>query len=596
MKEYQENETVVLKVNSLTSVKTQLPFGYYTLPYCKPVEIQERVENLGEILAGDKILSSPYELHMKRNVTCKWLCYEKLEHEDREKFRSKIRGDYMVNWIVDNLPATTPYQPVVGDKSKPVYMNGFPVGQLLNGKYYVHNHVKLTLFYHQPEDNTGYRIVGFQVEPQSIKQATTDIGDGNFEAVCPEPFSEGGFDLEMRYEKIHYTYDVKWVESTTRWATRWDSYLQMEGSNIHWLSILNSGIIVLCLTGIIAMILLRTLHRDIAKYNELATTEEIVEETGWKLVHGDVFRKPQHSKLLAASVGCGVQIIGMSVVTLFFAALGLLAPARRGALLQSTLLLFTFMGAGAGYCSARLCKFFECDDWKQSTIMTAMLYPGIVFGIFFFLNLLIWGQSSAGAVPFATMFALLVLWFGISLPLVFLGAYLGFRKPTIEVPVRTSKVPRQIPEQPWFMQPTFTCMAGGVLPFVAVFTELFFIMSSMWRHRIYYVFGFLAVVLVILIITCAEISIALTYVQLTSEDYNWWWRSFLCSGSSAGYVFLYSIFYFSVHLQIDKVVSVMLYFGYMFIVSLVFFLATGAIGMLATFCFARSIYGSIKVD
>ena len=33
--------------------------------------------------------------------------------------------------------------------------------------------------------------------------------------------------------------------------------------------------------------------------------------------------------------------------------------------------------------------------------------------------------------------------------------------------------------------------------------------------RFYYLFGFLALVLVILLITCAEISIALTYFQLT---------------------------------------------------------------------------------
>lgn len=31
----------------------------------------------------------------------------------------------------------------------------------------------------------------------------------------------------------------------------------------------------------------------------------------------------------------------------------------------------------------------------------------------------------------------------------------------------------------------------------------------------------------ILLITCAEIAMALTYFQLTAEDYNWWWRSFL---------------------------------------------------------------------
>jgi len=346
----------------------------------------------------------------------------------------------------------------------------------------------------------------------------------------------------------------------------------------------------------VAMILLRTLHRDITKYNELATAEEASEETGWKLVHGDVFRKPRHSKLLAVSIGSGVQILGMSVVTLFFSLFGILSPAHRGALLQSMMLLFTFMGIFAGYTSSRLYKMFGGADWKATTLLTAFLYPGIFFTIFFVLNLLIWGQKSSGAVPFTTMLALMALWFGISVPLAFLGAYFGFRKATVELPVRTNQIPRQIPAQPWYVHPIITMLIGGVLPFGAVFTELFFIMSSLWQHQFYYLFGFLALVLIILIVTCAEISIALTYFQLTSEDYHWWWRAFLSSASSAFYVFLYSMIYFNSRLQIEKTVSTMLYFGYMLLISVLFFLLTGSIGSLASFLFVKAIYSSIKID
>merc|ERR1712107_472165 len=126
--------------------------------------------------------------------------------------------------------------------------------------------------------------------------------------------------------------------------------------------------------------------------------------------------------------------------------------------------------------------------------------------------------------------------------------------------------------------------------------ELFFIMASIWQHQFYYLFGFLALVLVILIVTCAEISIALTYFQLTSENHRWWWRSFLSCASSAMYVFLYSILYFHSRLQIEKLVSTILYFGYMSIMSILFFLLTGSIGTLASFVFVKIIYSSIKID
>lgn len=54
-------------------------------------------------------------------------------------------------------------------------------------------------------------------------------------------------------------------------------------------------------------------------------------------------------------------------------------------------------------------------------------------------------------VPFTTMLALLCMWFGISMPLVYLGYYFGFRKQPYDNPVRTNQIPRQVPEQRWYM-------------------------------------------------------------------------------------------------------------------------------------------------
>jgi hypothetical protein len=39
-------------------------------------------------------------------------------------------------------------------------------------------------------------------------------------------------------------------------------------------------------------------------------------------------------------------------------------------------------------------------------------------------------------------------------------------------------------------------------------------------------------VFVILVIVTAFITVALTYFQLAVEDHRWWWRSFLCGGST----------------------------------------------------------------
>lgn len=594
--EYRQGSEIELKVNKLTSVKTQLPYRYYFLPYCEPSEIHIAAENLGEVLLGDSIENSDYDIKMNVNTTCSYLCKRDLTPENKQRLKRMIDDEYQVNWLVDNLPAAMRYYRR-GDESYS-YMNGFPVGMKQNGKYYVHNHVRIGLQYHvDPGEFDGYRIVGFEVYPQSIRQSLKDADTqpGGKEASChdAEDFSPQ-LDISDT-DSIIFTYDVTWTSSPVRWAFRWDTYLKMHEGQIHWFSIVNSLMIVLFLSGMVAMILLRTLHRDIAKYNDM-TADDTAEETGWKLVHGDVFRKPPHSKMLAVCVGSGIQLLICTGVTLIFSAAGFLSPVHRGSILQGMLLLFTFAGIVAGYFSARFYKTWKGEDWKRTTLWTAFLYPGTVFCIFFVLDLFVWGTESSGAVPFTTMFALLVLWFGISVPLVFLGAFFGYKKAPISLPVRTNTIPRQIPEQPWYISALFTSLVGGILPFGAVFTELFFIMSSIWQHQFYYLFGFLMLVIIILVVTCAEISISLTYFQLTSEDYNWWWRSFFSSASSACYIFLYSCLYYYTRMQISFYVGAMLYFGYMFIISYTFALITGSIGFVSTFIFVRAIYGSIKID
>ena len=59
---------------------------------------------------------------------------------------------------------------------------------------------------------------------------------------------------------------------------------------------MNSLVIVLFLSGMVAMITIRSLHKDIARYNSVESSEEAQEEFGWKLVHGTNQKK--NSKII----------------------------------------------------------------------------------------------------------------------------------------------------------------------------------------------------------------------------------------------------------------------------------------------------------
>ena len=84
--------------------------------------------------------------------------------------------------------------------------------------------------------------------------------------------------------------------------------------------------------------LVRTLRRDIAQYNkEDEEIDETLEETGWKLVHGDIFRPPTKSTILCALVGSGIQIGMMGLITIIVAMFGMLSPSARGSLITGNI-------------------------------------------------------------------------------------------------------------------------------------------------------------------------------------------------------------------------------------------------------------------
>lgn len=83
-----------MKVNKLSSTKTSLPYEFYQLPFCKPDTVKSYAENLGEVLRGDRIESSKYDLNMKHDEYCKFLCGPKYTQEEIQEFSEKILEEY----------------------------------------------------------------------------------------------------------------------------------------------------------------------------------------------------------------------------------------------------------------------------------------------------------------------------------------------------------------------------------------------------------------------------------------------------------------------------------------------------------------------
>ncbi|OJJ40230.1 hypothetical protein ASPWEDRAFT_102181 [Aspergillus wentii DTO 134E9] len=678
VKRYNDGESIPLLVNKIFSDHTQLQYAYFDLPFvCPPSgkthggspfgSGQSISLNLGEILRGDRIMTSDFELSMGKNVECQALCTQEVGRKDVKWGRQLIKQGYVAEWIADNLPGATRF--VTVDRSRTYYASGFKLGYQefspADGKsrFFINNHFTIVIRW-RPVPEGGKVVVGFEVYPKSIKASDHEANG------CPKQVHEAHDGLELyiapntsrlrqKYPgssyipedddeiddgatlQIPYTYSIYFrEENNVDWSNRWSLYFsnQDEGSTAHWLAILNSLTISGALGVAVYVIWSRTVQGDIkgrgdgamdegqiklrAKSKsrdrktskgddkkgegvldqgsdverdaDLSEEEETGEDvSGWKLLHGDVFRVPEYSGLLAPLVGSGMQLLFMVSGLLLLSCLGVLNPSFRGGFVSVGMGLFVFAGLFSGYFSGRLYRTFGGANWRKNTLITALFFPGLTFCLIFILNLFVWAQASSTAIPFGTLIGLLALWLLIQVPLVYVGSWVGYvRAAPWEHPTKTNSIPRQIPLQPWYLRSVHGTLLTGLLPFAVLFIELLFLFKNLWQDKsgYYYVFGFLSSVCTILIVTVSEVTIIATYNQLCAENYHWWWQSFLTGSSSAFWVFAYCIWYYLFKLHITGFVSSLLFFSYSLLACAVYGLLTGTVGFLTAYAFIRRIY------
>ncbi|KAK5653890.1 hypothetical protein OQA88_7815 [Cercophora sp. LCS_1] len=635
IKSYIKSEPIPLLVNKVYSDNTQLQYAYYSLPFVCPPKHQHHSGllsgqsiplNLGEVLRGDRITVSDINLSMQEDTDCAFLCTQAVTQSELDRARDMVRDAYLVEWIVDNLPGATNF--ITADATKKYYAAGFKLGSVDSSsgrpRYYINNHHTVIIRYRNAPgragDKGGKVVVGFEVYPKSVGKSTKRREDG-----CPANLDEveGGLELKMPLGnttdgqdgavlEIPYSYSVFFREDKSiEWNRRWDLYFvnQEEGQRIHWLAIANSLIICGLLTGIVLMILARTIRADIKgsagedgktrkrapkegiaslleQVGEVDVSEGVLDDddealedtTGWKMLHGDVFRTPKNGHILAPLVGSGMQLLFMAIGLVLLSAFGILNPSFRGGFISFAVGLFIFAGLFSGYFSSRVFKTFGGNDWRRNAAITALLFPGLLFSAVFILNLFVWAQASSTAIPFGTLVAIVVLWLCVQVPLVYVGSWYGFEKSSEwEHPTKTGSIPRQVPQQAWYIRGWRTALLAGLIPFAVIFIELLFVFHSVYQDKsgFYYVFGFLAVVLTILMVTIAEVTVVMIYIQLCAENYNWWWQSFMIGGGSAVWVFAYCGWYYFMKLHITGFLS---------------------IGFLTAYAFVRRIYGAIKAD
>eukprot|EP01065_Artemidia_motanka_P016560 TRINITY_DN20203_c1_g2_i1.p1 TRINITY_DN20203_c1_g2~~TRINITY_DN20203_c1_g2_i1.p1 ORF type:complete len:644 (+),score=215.92 TRINITY_DN20203_c1_g2_i1:52-1983(+) len=608
-------------VNSLTSTDGIIPFDFYSLKFCKPNQEDRYDEDLGEVMWGDRIEPSLYNLTMMRNETCvPVVCpdaeQQKLTAGDLSLFQQRINAGYRGNLVLDNLPVVTDHTDAMEERLCPTgrffdpQIRGYPLGvpsvcvnesNTENGVAQIHNHLAFTVQVNQWKTGSkGYFVVGFYVEPRSIAFDSVSSCGPLFDPI-DYPALDTSPPPKGQTKSVVWSYSVKWVRKNVVWASRWDAYLNSSASSkksrVHWMNIINSLLVVVCLCGVVAMIVMRTLHLDFNRYNNPENQDEMQEEVGWKLVHADVFRAPRRLQTFIVIVATGVQLLIVFVVTLIFALFGFLAPRFRGALLTTLLLLQLPASVFNGQVVAMLQMMFSAKTWK-AVFASALVFPGMAFGLWMIgeIALRTGTKGASDVVPLSTIASIIALWFGVSVPCVVLGASVGYKRTPIEHPVKVRALARHVPPQPFWVSTPFLLVVASVVPFSGAYIELKFILGSIWQGLVYYVFGFLALVLVITMLTLSLTTVVAVYHTLVHEDYRWWWQSVTVAMGMGLHSFLYSWYYYATTLHVKSWLATFLFFEFTLVVATVIALVCSAVGFGSAWLFVRTIYTSIKVE
>ena len=153
--EYGVADVLPLRVAKLTSIRTQIPFSFYSLAQCVPQKLSASPENIGEVLHGDRILNAPYELRL-RQPRFLALCRLRLDAKERAAWVARIRDEYRAHLLLDNLPVATRLPPrrTGGTRFRqgagPSLERGYRLGtyDAQSGSAVVNNHLRFIVQYY----------------------------------------------------------------------------------------------------------------------------------------------------------------------------------------------------------------------------------------------------------------------------------------------------------------------------------------------------------------------------------------------------------------------------------------------------------------
>lgn len=552
---YSDGEDVILWFNKLVPFNNpQESYAYSSLPLCAGKGRERKYSmGLGEAIEGYELEDSGLDIKFTSPSVGQTLCEINPDSEQKDLLIESIKRKYWLQMYIDDLPIWSS----IGDYDAD------------DDKAFIFTHYSFLISFN------GNRII---------------LARANFE----KPVNIKAAD------KLTFTYSIAWISTETPFSQRFNSYLDpgFFENNIHWFSIINSFVMVMLLCALVILIIYRTVTKDYDKYNaQEIESNEFVETKGWKQVAGDAFKTPDYLPVFTFAVSTGWHL---AILTAFAIFTSILHPmySERGSLSYYILMEYALLGCIAGFTCGSLYTEYRGKKLVGTALFSATAFPCIIAIISTSLNITAYFYSSSAAMPILTVLEITALMCFVYLPLFAFGLLLGKRyRMKRPITYRINSVQSPILRgKNVFNHPLVLIFCGGILPFSSIYVEIYYVFTSFWNYKFYYVYGFTLASFALFAVSVACVAIVATYSTLNSEDYRWHWVSFLSAGSVGFYLYLYAIYYYFFKTSMSGYFQFTFYFSYMIMGSLYLGLVAGAIGYTASYSFVKRIYSNIKSE
>lgn len=575
---YGPNQDVIVSMNKVWPFANPTEtYRYYDFPYCQPSQIMPHFMTLGQVLRGDRLVNSLYKMNFRKEVPRTVVCNKIMTEKDIQLFKAAIDANYMFELFVADLPIDRPFGVKSSAEAQKQVMK--------EDMYFLVNYLDFIIGYNDGE------VVSVNVTRELSLEHLVDITTWKEGMTIP-------FSYSVHFVHLPQIAPSQALELQLK-STMPHGHQNMD---IHWLAIINSFVLMLLILSLFLLIIIRVVRSDLSRYLQIPDEElnAVEEETGWKLLHADVFRAPKHRLFFCSAVGAGIQLVSMVVMIVLVGCIGVFY--QRGAVASAAVVSYMVTAAIGGYVSAHLYQKLGGEKWAWNIFVTALCFVGPGFLIWAFLNTVAIFYGSTAAFPFPTILLMFAMWACVTFPLTVLGGIVGRHRALkqhqagmIPFPCKTNKLAREIPLCRWYQHPMTQMFATGFLPFSAIYIELHYIFNSVWGPRVYSLYGILLLAFAMLLLVAGTVTVLFTYFHLNAEDHRWWWRSLGSGLAVAAFFYTYCIYFF-LQTGMTGFMQCAFFFLYSLLVAHGLALMLGAVSFFATYYFVIYIYSRIKAE